>query len=89
MINILDCIQRSELNAEIAVVISSLSTVAGVERARNAGLPVKIIRKKDYPDIDAFSDADRGGTRVRPGWIWSCRAAGCACGRSRRSTRTA
>ena len=55
MLNLLECIQRNELNAEIAVVISSLSTVAGVERARNAGLPVKIIRKKDYPDIEAFS----------------------------------
>jgi formyltetrahydrofolate-dependent phosphoribosylglycinamide formyltransferase len=55
MINLLDCIRRSELNAEITVVISSLSTVAGVERARKAGLPVKIIRRKDHPDIDAFS----------------------------------
>jgi ribonuclease HI len=24
---------------------------------------------------------------TRPGWIWSCRPDGCACGRSRRSTR--
>jgi formyltetrahydrofolate-dependent phosphoribosylglycinamide formyltransferase len=29
--------------------------VAGVDRARAAGLNVKIIRKKDYPDIDEFS----------------------------------
>jgi len=55
MLNILDCINRGELNAEIAVVLSSLSTVAGVERARKAGLPVKIIRKKDFPDLDSFS----------------------------------
>jgi len=55
MLNILDRIDRGELNARIVVVISSLSTVAGVERARNAGLLVKLIRKKDYADIDAFS----------------------------------
>jgi formyltetrahydrofolate-dependent phosphoribosylglycinamide formyltransferase len=55
MLNILQCIQRSELNAEIVMVISSLSGVAGVERARHAGLPVKVIRKKDHPDIEAFS----------------------------------
>lgn len=55
MLNILECIKRGEFNARIVVVISSLSTVAGVERARDAGLPVKIIRKKDFPDIDAFS----------------------------------
>lgn len=55
MLNIQECISRGELNAEIAVVISSLSTVAGVERARNAGFPVKVIRRKDFPNIEAFS----------------------------------
>ena len=55
LINILDYIKDGKLNAEIPVVISSRSTVAGVERAKNAGLEVKIIRKKDYPDIDEFS----------------------------------
>jgi formyltetrahydrofolate-dependent phosphoribosylglycinamide formyltransferase len=55
LLNILECIHRGELNAEIALVVSSLSTVAGVERARNAGLPVKVIRRKDYADIETFS----------------------------------
>ncbi len=55
LMNILEYINRGELNAEVAVVISSRSTVAGVERAKAAGLDVKIIRKKDYPDIDEFS----------------------------------
>jgi len=55
LINILEYIQRGQLNAEVAVVISSRSTVAGVERAKKAGLDVKIIHKKDYPDIDEFS----------------------------------
>jgi len=39
----------------VAVVISSRSTVTGVEKAKNAGLDVKIVRTKDYPDIDEFS----------------------------------
>ncbi|MFQ6036952.1 MAG: phosphoribosylglycinamide formyltransferase [Sedimentisphaerales bacterium] len=55
LINILDYINKGQLNAEVAVVISSRGRVAGVERAKNAGLDVKIIRKKDYPDIDEFS----------------------------------
>ncbi|HQG49408.1 MAG TPA: phosphoribosylglycinamide formyltransferase, partial [Sedimentisphaerales bacterium] len=55
MLNILESIRRGELNAEIALVISSLSTVAGVALARNAGLPVKVVRRKDHPDLDAFS----------------------------------
>jgi phosphoribosylglycinamide formyltransferase-1 len=55
LLNIQECIQRGELNARITVVISSLSTVAGVERARQAGLPVKVVRRKDFANIDAFS----------------------------------
>jgi phosphoribosylglycinamide formyltransferase-1 len=56
LMNILEYINKGRLNAEVAVVISSLSTVAGVERAKAAGLNVKIIRKKDHPDIKEFSN---------------------------------
>ena len=55
LMNILEYINQGRLNAEVAVVISSLSTVAGVEKAKNAGLNVKIIRKRDLPNIDEFS----------------------------------
>lgn len=55
LMNILKHIKAGQLNASVAVVISSRSTVAGVEKARNAGLDVKIVRKQDYPDIDEFS----------------------------------
>ncbi len=57
LMNILEYIKKQgRLNAEVALVISSRSKVAGVERAKNAGLDVKIIRKKDHPDIDEFSE---------------------------------
>ena len=56
MVNILEEINAGRLNAEIAVVISSRSTVSGVEKAKKAGLNVKIIRKKDFADIDSFSN---------------------------------
>ena len=76
MLNILDSIRRGDLDAEIAIVISSLSTVAGVGKARDAGLPVKIIRKKDCDDIDAFSkqiveelDAAKVDLVVQGGWL--------------------
>ena len=55
LINILKYIEQGRLNAKVALVISSRSTVAGIERAKNAGLNVKIIRKKDHPDIDEIS----------------------------------
>jgi formyltetrahydrofolate-dependent phosphoribosylglycinamide formyltransferase len=55
LLNLLEAIHRGELNAEVAVVISSLYQVKGVERARNAELPVEVIRKKDHPDVESFS----------------------------------
>jgi formyltetrahydrofolate-dependent phosphoribosylglycinamide formyltransferase len=55
LMNLVDCINKGILNAQVAVVISSRSTVAGVDRARAAGLNVKIVRKKDFPDIHEFS----------------------------------
>ncbi len=55
LINILKYINEDKLNARVAVVISSRSTVSGIEKAKNAGLDVKIVRKKDYADIDEFS----------------------------------
>lgn len=57
MLNILDSIKSGYLNAEISVVISSRSKIAGVERTKNANLPLEIIRKKDHPDITDFSNA--------------------------------
>lgn len=55
LMNILKHIKQGLLNAELAVVISSRLTVTGVEKAKNAGLDVKIVRTKDHPDIDEFS----------------------------------
>jgi len=55
LMNILEYMKQGRLNAKVVLVISSRSTVAGVEKAKNAGLNVKIVRKKDYPDIDEFS----------------------------------
>jgi len=55
LVNILEYIKQSRLNAEVAIVISSRSTVAGVEKAKKAGLDVKIIRKKDFAGVDEFS----------------------------------
>ena len=55
LINILKYIEQGRLNACVPLVISSRSNVAGVEKAKAAGLNVKTIRTKDYADIDEFS----------------------------------
>ncbi len=55
--NLIDRIADGRLRGvEIAIVISSRSTVEGVARAERAGLPVEIIRVKDFPEIERFSD---------------------------------
>jgi phosphoribosylglycinamide formyltransferase-1 len=76
LINLVECIKQGRLDAEVAVVISSRSAVAGVERAKAAGLDVKIIRTKDYPDIDEFSKcierelvAAKVDLVVQAGWL--------------------
>jgi len=80
--NLIDCIGRGEIDAEIAVVISSLPQVKGVERARAAGLPVVVIRKKDHPDVDEFSRLIAETLdEYRPDLV--CQAAGRATGGSR------
>ena len=56
MVNIQKEIDAGNLNAEIAVVISSLSTVRGVELAKKMGLTLEIVRKKDFADIERFSE---------------------------------
>lgn len=57
MVNLAKCISDGQLSADIVTVISSLSTVAGVDRARELGIEPHIVRKKDYPDIDELSDS--------------------------------
>jgi len=57
ILNLLDHIQQGNLPAEIRAVISSRSAVSGVDRMKEAGLPVTVIRKKDYDNLEAFSEA--------------------------------
>ena len=59
MTNIIEHIQRDELNAEIGLVISSRSAAGGMQKAKDAGVDVKIVRRKDYPDVEEFSEKIR------------------------------
>jgi len=76
LVNLLDLIRKGQLNAEVQLVVSSRPDAAGVDKARGAGLNVVVIRKKDYPDIDAFSERlvqemDRAKVDlvVQAGWL--------------------
>jgi len=76
LMNILEYIKTGRLNAKVAVVISSRSTAAGVEKAKKAGLAVKVVRKKDHKTIEEFSsrieeelNAAKVDLVVQGGWL--------------------
>ena len=55
--NLIDRIADGRLRGvEIAIVISSRSTVEGVARAEASGLPVEVIRVRDFPEVECFSN---------------------------------
>jgi formyltetrahydrofolate-dependent phosphoribosylglycinamide formyltransferase len=54
--NLIRRIHDGRLTAvRIALVVSSRAAVGGVEVARGAGLPVEVVRPRDFPDPAAFS----------------------------------
>lgn len=57
LVNFLKKIKAGELNAEVAVVIASREGVAGIERAREAGLPCEVIARKQFDSVESFSTA--------------------------------
>ena len=53
---IVDRIADGSLNAEVALVVSSRPGVRGIERAREAGLPVLVMEKSEYADPEAADE---------------------------------
>jgi phosphoribosylglycinamide formyltransferase-1 len=54
--NLVDRIAAGTLNARIVQVISSKPEVAGIDRARKAGLPVEVVARKSFARIEEFSE---------------------------------
>ena len=57
LINFLKKIKTGELNAEVTVVIASREGIAGIDRAREAGLTCEVIARKRFDSVDSFSTA--------------------------------
>lgn len=53
--NLLEAIDRGELNAEIVAVVSSVADVRGLEIAAEAGIPTHVLTAKDAKGVDAYS----------------------------------
>lgn len=55
--NLLDHIRAGALAAEVAVVIASRPEIRGIEVARAAGISTHLVRRKEFPNVEAYSDA--------------------------------
>ena len=55
LLNFLEQIRSGQLSAEIPLVISSQADCRGVERAREAGLPVEVVHRRDWDSVGEFS----------------------------------
>lgn len=54
---VLDAVQRGDLRAKVAVVISNVASAKGLDRARAAGIPAIALDHKAYPSREAFDGA--------------------------------
>jgi len=57
VLNFLEQIKQGKLSAEIPLVVSSRRDCSGVQRMKDAGLRCEIVRPKDFPSVEAFSDS--------------------------------
>lgn len=55
--NLLDVIERGELDAEVVCVASSLPGVKGLDIAADAGIPTAVVTRKDHPGAERYSQA--------------------------------
>jgi phosphoribosylglycinamide formyltransferase-1 len=53
----IDKTAAGDLDLDIRVVLSNKPGVAGLERARKAGIPVECVEHRDYPEREAFDAA--------------------------------
>jgi len=76
MTNIDKAIKAKKLSAQIVSVICSRREIKGVDLSRQIGFEPDIIRVKDYPDVESFSqkiidilDAARVDLVIQAGWL--------------------
>jgi phosphoribosylglycinamide formyltransferase-1 len=55
--NILNYIRAGSLPAEVAVVIASRPGIRGIEVGKAAGAPTHLVRPREYPTVEAYSNA--------------------------------
>ena len=55
---LIDAEKRGDIKSgSITCVISSKEDAFAIERAKKAGIPSRVVKRKDYPDADSYTDA--------------------------------
>ncbi|MFO0757272.1 MAG: phosphoribosylglycinamide formyltransferase [Byssovorax sp.] len=54
---ILDAIAAGKLDADVRLVVSNKAGAGGLDRAKAAGVPTRVISHRDYPDRESFDAA--------------------------------
>jgi len=54
---IIDAIERKEIPAEVAVIVSNVGTAFALQRAARHGIPARVIDHRDFPDRTLFEQA--------------------------------
>lgn len=57
VLNLAEQIRAGRLNAEIVSIIASRPDCGGIAKGRAAGLPVRVVSRKEFESVEAFSDA--------------------------------
>ncbi len=63
MTNLHEAIGRGDLNAEIGIVITSNNHCKGITRGEALGLPMRVLKRKSYDSVEAFSADVFGAAR--------------------------
>lgn len=63
LVNLQESIQQGILDAEIPLVISSIQKAGGVQRAKDLGLQVEVLRPRDFKTHQDFADAQANRLR--------------------------
>ena len=56
MLALADAVARQEIKAEIVLVLSNRADAAGLNKAKERGLPVAAVNRKDFPNRAAFDE---------------------------------
>lgn len=63
--NFIDEIAAGRLDARISIVVASAPRLGGIDRARDAGIPVAVVERKSHATVTEFGDAVTAAVELR------------------------